>query len=190
MPDRMNLVSRLSLPFGWDALDQAPAAKARATAEWSNAGTMRFLLHEIDLGAAVRPAEERLVEALAPIHARLEMIIEMLGRLSYRDIEVPPRRDLELSLARIGWQSPEVLTIDGWLRFKLYFHPVFLEPVVLYGRVAFCGPADARTGCCEVQADLDVMPPATGEALVRLAFLTQRRQLGERPSLHSARTPP
>ncbi|MGH7092502.1 MAG: hypothetical protein ACREFB_03070 [Stellaceae bacterium] len=185
----MSLASRLSLPFGWDALDQAPTAKARATAEWSNAGTVRFLLHEIDLGAAVRPAEERLVEALAPIHARLDMIIEMLGRLSYRDIEVPPRCAVELSLVRIGWQSPAALPIDGWVRCKLYFHPVFLEPVVLYGRVAFCGPADPRTGC-EVQADLDEMPPATGEALVRLAFLTQRRQLGEQPGLHSARTTP
>jgi hypothetical protein len=189
MSERINLACRLNLPFGWDALDQEPAAKARAAAEWSNAGTVRFLLHEIDLGAAVRPAEERLVEALAPIHARLEMIVEMLGRLSYRDIEVPPRRDLELSLARIGWPSPEALAIGGWVRFKLYFHPVFLEPVVLYGRVAFCGPADARTGC-EVQADLDELPPATGEGLVRLAFLTQRRQLGERPSLHSARMTP
>lgn len=189
MTDRVSLACRLNLPLGWEALDQAPSPETRAASEWTNAGTVRFLLHQIEVGAAARPAEERLAEALAPIHARLEMIIEMLGRLSYRGLEVPPRGDIELSLDRIGWQSPEVLPIGGWVRFKLYFHPVFLEPVVLYGRVAFCGAADARAGC-EVQAELDAMPAASGEALARLAFLTQRRQLGERPGSHQARATP
>lgn len=189
MLDPMNTPCRLVLPLAWETLDGVPTPEMRAGAEWSNAGVVRFLLHEIEAGAAARPAEERLAEALAPVHTRLEMIIEMLGRLSYRDLAVPPRRTVDLGFDRIGWQSPQALPVGTWLGMKLYFHPVFLEPVVLYGKVAACHPA-AGGPACDVQAELDETPAATGEALVRLAFLTQRRQRGERAGSHPARAIP
>lgn len=187
MLDRVNPACRLVLPLAWEAIAGAPAAEMRAAAEWSNAGVVRFLLHEIEAGAAVRPAEERLAEALAPIHARLEMIIEMVGRLSYRDLALPPRHDIDLGLDRIVWVAPQ--PVGGWLRLKLYFHAVFLEPVVLYGKVAACRPAVDGSGS-DVQVELDAIPEAIGEALIRLAFLTQRRQRGERSSSHPARAIP
>jgi len=125
-------------------------------------------------------------EALAPIHTKLEMIIEMLGRVAYRDLALPPPSEVELSLERIAWHAPKPLKVGSWLRLRIYFHPTFLEPVVLYAQVAFCGEPDRDRGC-HVQAELDEMPEAAGEAFARLAFLAQRRQRADRPDLNLAR---
>jgi hypothetical protein len=179
MSDRPGFACRVALPLAWELLDRMPTAAARESAQWSNAGIVRFLLHEIDVNAALRPAEERLAEALAPIHTKLEMIIEVLGRLAYRELALPPPRDVELSLDRIAWRSPKPLKLGGWVRLKLFFHPTFLEPIVLYARVAYCGEAEGEAGC-PVQAEIDEMPEATGESFARLAFLAQRRQRAER----------
>jgi hypothetical protein len=178
MDDRRTFACRLALPLAWEALDRAPPAADREAARWSNAGVIRFLLHEIDVNAALRPAEERLTEALAPIHTKLEMIIEVLGRLAYRELALPPPREIELSLDRILWHAPKALKIGGWVRLKLFFHSTFLEPVVLYAQVRFCGEREGEAGC-PVQAELDEMSEAGGEAFARLAFLAQRRQRGE-----------
>lgn len=186
MSDRPNFACRLALPLAWEPLDRAPTAATREAAQWSNAGIVRFLLHEIDVQAASRPAEERLVEALAPLHTKLDMIIEVLGRLAYRELALPPPRDIELSLDRIAWQAAKPLKVGGWVRLKLFFHPTFLEPIVLYARVSYCGEGDGKAGC-QVQAAIDEMPEATGEAFARLAFLAQRRQRAERPSSNPAR---
>lgn len=189
MLDRVNPASRLVLPLAWERIDGAPTPRMREAADWSNAGIVRFLLHEIEASAAVRPADERLAEALAPLYARLEMIIEMVGRLSYRDFVVPPRCSLDLSLERLVWVAPHAEPVGDWLRFRLYFHAVFLEPVVLYGEVAASRPAVDGAGS-DIHAELAQIPEATGEAVIRLAFLTQRRQRGERSGSHLARGTP
>jgi hypothetical protein len=176
----------VALPLAWEQLDRAPTAAARETAQWSNAGIVRFLVHEIDVSAALRPAEERLAEALAPLQTKLDMIIEVLGRLAYRELTLPPPRDVELSLDHIAWHAPKPLKVGGWVRLKLFFHPTFLEPIVFYARVSYCGVAEGDAGC-RVQAEIDEMPEATGESFARLAFLAQRRQRGERPPSTPAR---
>jgi hypothetical protein len=186
MSDRPSFACRVALPLAWEPLERVPTAAARQAAQWSNAGIVRFLLHEIDVNAALRPAEERLAEALAPIHTKLDMIVEVLGRLAYRELALPPPREMELGLDRIAWRAPKPLKIGGWVRLKLFFHPTFLEPIVLYARVSYCDEAEGELGC-QVQAEIDEMPEATGESFARLAFLAQRRQRAERPPSTPAR---
>ncbi|HYM72357.1 MAG TPA: hypothetical protein VET89_05200 [Stellaceae bacterium] len=179
MSDRPIFLSRLALPVSWEALDRAPSPEDREMVALSNTNILNFLLHGGDLDAAQRPSDERLAEALAPLRIKLDIAIEMLGRLSYRDVALPPVRDIEIGVTRMAWQSPLSLRPDEWLRIKLYFDPVFLEPVVLYGRVSSAVADDA--GGCNVQAELSEIPVETEEALARLAFLAQRRQLAHRP---------
>lgn len=186
LSDRPTFACRLALPMAWESLDREPPAADREATAWSNAGIVHFLLHEIDLNASLRAPEERLAEALAPIHTKLEMIIEVLGRLAYRDLALPPPREIELSADRIAWRATSPLPVGGWLGIKLYFHATFLEPIVLYARVAFCGGPEDDGGCA-VQAELDEMTEATSEAFARLAFLAQRRQRAERPPATTAK---
>lgn len=183
MSDRPIFLSRLALPVSWEALDSAPLPEDCENAARANAGVLGFLLHGVDLDAAQRPSDEHLVEALAPLRIKLDIVIEMLGRLTYRDFQLPPVRDIELSMERIAWYSPHPLRAGDWLRIKLYFDAKFLEPIILYGSVANVVNDDA-TGGCNVQAEFAATPPETEEAVARLAFLAQRRQLAQRPGQH------
>lgn len=167
------------MPVSWEALDHAPSPEDCGKAAWTNAGILGFLLHGIEIEAAQRPADERLAEALAPLRIKLDIVIEMLGRLTYRDVPLPAVRDIELGMDRIAWHSPHRLSPGDWLRLKLYFDPNFLEPITLYARVASAIPED--DGGCHVQAELAETSLETEEAVARLAFLAHRRQLGQRP---------
>jgi hypothetical protein len=181
MSDRPLYLSRLALPLAWEVLEQAPSAEDCGKAAWSNAGVLGFLLHGIEVDAAQRPTDERLAEALAPLRIKLDTIIEMLGRLTYRAVTLPPVRDIELGMDRIAWHSPVLLSAGDWLRIKLFFDPNFLEPIVLYGYVASAIPDDSSGGC-GVQVELAETSLETEEAVTRLAFLAQRRQLARRPA--------
>ena len=179
MPDRPLFLSRLSLPMSWEALDHVPTAEERDSASSVNTGVINFLLHGVDLDAAQRPSDEHLAEALLPLRLKLDLLIELVGRLTYRGMALPPIRDVELGMQRMTWHSPSPLAAGNWLRIKLYFDPTFLEPVMIYGCVASALP-DREAGGCSVQAELVETPPETEEALARLAFLAQRRQLAQR----------
>jgi hypothetical protein len=184
MSDRPIFLSKLALPVSWEALAHAPSSDDCERAAWDNANILSFLLQGIDLDAAQRPSDERLAEALAPLRIKLDIAIEMLGRLTYRDVVLPPTREIELGITRMAWCSPQPLRTDQWLRIKLYFDPKFLDPIVLYGRVA-SAIGDDETGGCGVQAELTEIPADTEEALARVAFLAQRRQMARRAS-HAA----
>ena len=165
--------------MAWDRLPDAPTAEAHAALHAANAGVLAFLLRTIEAEATPRTADERMIDALAPLHAKLDMIIELLGRVRYGDALLPSAREIEFALDRIGWISPEPLAPAAWLRLRLYFHPTFLEPVMLHGRVAGCAPDG--DGGYRVEADLASMPEDQDAALARLAFLAHRRQQANAP---------
>jgi hypothetical protein len=187
MSDRSRFPGRIVLPIAWDRLPGAPSQEAHDALQVANDGVLNFLLRHIESEAALRPTDERLADALAPMHVKLDMIVEMLARLSYRDVELPVAREIDFALDRLAWTSPAPLREQDWLRFRLYFHPTFLEPVLLHGRVSGCAP-EAEAGC-RAEADLIGMSETNEEALARLAFLAQRRQLAQRsgPSVKGAR---
>ena len=181
MSDRPIFLSHLALPVSWETLDRAPSPEDCDRAASANAGVVGFLLHGVDLDAVPRPSDENLAEALAPLRIKLDMVIDMLGRLTYRDVILPPVHDIELGTGRMTWHSPVPLRSGDWLRIKLYFDQKILEPIVLYGHVESSVGDDAGGGC-GVQAELAEIPAHTEEAFARLAFLAQRRQLAQRPA--------
>jgi hypothetical protein len=172
--------SRLMLPFSCEPLAQPASRELRETVERSNASVLGFLLQGVDLEAMPRSQDERLAEALAPLRAKLDMIVDMLGRLSYRDIELPPPADIELGPGRIAWTSSLPRQPGDWLRIKLYFDPIFREPVIVFGQVTSCSD-DGDQDCCRIQAALCDVSESVGENVARLALLTQRRQRAQRP---------
>jgi len=178
--------SRLVLPLGCERLDATPSGEVCEAVEQSNVGIVCFLLHGVDLEAMSRPADERLAEALAPLRTKLDMIIEMIGRLSYRDTQLPPLSEIELGIDRIAWHSPRPWQLGDWLGIRLYFDPTFREPVVLFGKVTSCAD-DPRNDARRLEAELIEMSESTGESITRLALLTQRRQRGQRPVQAAAR---
>ena len=173
--DPMGFSSRLTLPLAVDTLRHLPSRETREAVERSNAKVLGFLLQGVDLAAMPRPADERLVEALAPLRIKLDTLIDMVGRLSYRDIKLPPACEIELGSRQIAWRSPEPWQRGDWLRIELYFDPTFREPVVLIAAVTNC-VGQEREGGSYITADLAEMPQSTFEKLARLALVTQRHQ--------------
>lgn len=187
--DLSPLSLRFELPLAWALLDHPPAPQHREQAEQANAGVLAFLLQGVDLEAGPRPADEELAEALAPLRIKLDMVLDLLARHAYRDIDLPPQGEVELDAVRILWESPLPprpedtspgdLRAGDWLRISLYFHPTFREPITLFGKVANAARIGPGAGC-RVEADLVELPEHLLGDLSRLAFLIQRRQRAQR----------
>lgn len=174
-PERDCFVGLLALPMSSDPLYQAPSREVCEAAEQSNTSVLGFLLREVDLEAMPRSADERLAAALAPIRIKLDMLIDMTARFSYREVALPPLCEVELGPTRIAWGTNQHWECGDWARISLYFHPTFREPVYLFAKVTDCIKQTREKGW-RVEASLSEMLGHTGERLARLALLTCRRQ--------------
>jgi hypothetical protein len=172
--------SRLVLPLSSDRLDEPPSVEVRQAVERSNSGVLDFLLQGVDLEALPRPADERLAEAIAPLRMKLDTIIDMLARLSYKDVDLPPLHELELRPDQIAWRSPMPLQPGDWYRLELYFNPIFREPITAFGKVTN-SVEQSRDDGFRIEMELIDLPEMTGQGLVRLALLTQRHQQARYP---------
>jgi hypothetical protein len=173
--DQPDLVASLSLPVASHRLDRPPSRDMAEAVARSNASVLGFLLEEIDLEALPRPGDERLAAALAPLRIKLDLLIDLMARLSYRDVILPPVSPVALGLTRVVWHSAQPWRPGDWLRLDLYFDQVFREPVSLYAAVTDCGSQDPDQNR-RIEAKLSAMLDSTREQLTRLALLTQRRQ--------------
>lgn len=173
--------SRLVLPLSSDRLDEPPSVEVRQAVERSNSGVLGFLLQGVDLDALPRPADERLAEAIAPLRMKLDAIINMLARLSYKDVDLPPLHELELRPDQFVWRSPMPLQPGDWYRIELYFHPIFREPITAFGKVTN-SVEQSRDEGFRIEMQLIDMSEITGQGLVRLALLTQRHQQARYPA--------
>ena len=178
-------VAVLALPLSSDRLSQPPSREACDAAEQSNASFLGFLLQEVDLEAMPRPADERLATALAPLQVKLDMLIDMTARLSYRDVELPPICEIELGPTHMAWSSKQHWHCGEWARMSLYFHPTFREPICLFGRVTEC-VEQSHDNRWRVAASLSKTLGNSAESLARLALLTRRRQQSQKRPFASA----
>jgi hypothetical protein len=178
--------SRLDLPLTWKVLDGPPADPTREAVERSNANNLAFLLHGIDIEAAPRAGDEQLAEALAPIRVKLDIVIDMLARLSYRTVELPPCSSIELGERQIVWLSDRPLQPAAWLRIAIYFDESFREPIIVFAQAVGSDPW-GTDGQYRNEATLaQIGEPVIGD-LARLALLVQRRQRSRRGTDMGAR---
>jgi hypothetical protein len=180
-PDDADFVIWLTLPVSSSRLSHAPSRETGEAVARANASVLAFLLHEVDVDAMPRPADETLAAALAPLRSKLDLLTDLVARHCYRDIVLPPVSQLELGPTRVAWQSSEEWRRGDWLRLDLYFNQVFREPVSLFAAVTDCAAQDRESGW-RIDSDLCEMPDSTRERLARLAFLTRRQQqIRQRP---------
>jgi hypothetical protein len=167
--------SRLTLPVSWEELDSAPSDRRHEEVDRSNAGVIGFLLQEIDLRATPRAGDEHLEAALAPIRTKLDMVADLLTRFAYRDVVLPGSSDIGLSDHRIAWCAPQPPAVGRWVQIRIFFHPTFREPVVLFARTETTSELD-KDASCRIEATLAPLPEPVRDGLARLAVLTQRQQ--------------
>jgi hypothetical protein len=177
VPEEDGFVGRLMLPNCSERLATTPSRQMRDAVERSNASVLGFLLQEVDLDALPRASDERLAAALAPLRIKLDMLIDMVTRLSYRNVPLPPVGAVELGPSHVVWHSRQSCTPGDWLRLDLYFNNVLREPVSLFAEVSRCLEEDCEEGW-RIEGRFCGMLVGTRERMARLAFLAQRQQHG------------
>ncbi len=178
--------SRLDLPLAWEVLNGPPSDPVRDATRQANAGSLALLLHGVDIDAAPRVADEQLDEALAPIRTKLDIIVAMLARLSYRDADLPPCCYIELGERQIAWLSDRPLQPGEWLRIAIYFDTAFREPIVLFAQATVS--TALAGGQYRNEAELATIAGPILDDLARLALLVQRRQRSRRDTGLGGRT--
>jgi hypothetical protein len=175
LPEEDGFVGRLMLPVFSERLAAPPSREMRDAVERSNACVLGLLLQEVDLEALPRPGDERLAAALAPLRIKLDMLVDMITRLSYRDVSLPPVSPIGLEPSYIVWHSQQAWAQGDWLRLDLYFNATLREPVSLFAEVSCCVEQVSDDGW-SVEGRLTGMLAGTRERLARLALLAQRQQ--------------
>ncbi|GEM_PF-1451532 len=178
------IACRLAVPVAWRALDGAPTADFLAAHEETNRRVLGRLIDAFDLAATEIAEEEE--AALAPLHHKLNLLIEMIGRTCYGSpAELPPLIRVELGLTQLSWTDTRGASPSGWLTASLFIHPIVLEPLVLCGEVAASEPVD---GGFRTVLRLSPMSAASEDLLGRFVFLENRRNVSfERSSLYDVK---
>jgi hypothetical protein len=175
LPEGDGFVGRLMLPVLSERLAMPPSSEMRDAVERSNTFVLGFLLQEVDLDALPRPGDERLAAALAPMRIKLDMLTEMVVRLSYRNVSLPPVCAVGLGPTHVVWHSRQIRAPGDCLRLDIYFNESLREPVSLFAEVSRCLEEGSDEGW-RIDGRLAEMLVSTREQLARLAFLIQRRQ--------------
>lgn len=169
------IVCWLSVPMLWRPLNGPPTEDFLESLERPNQRVLARVVDAFDLAATELSEEEE--AALAPLHQKLNLLIEMIGRTCYGNpADLPASIRAELGLRELRWTAVNGPATGGWLTASLYIHPIVLEPLVLCGQVATVEPAvegaDSRT-----VLRLCAMGSANAELLGRFVFLENRRNV-------------
>lgn len=181
------IVCRLSVPMSWRPLNGQPTEDFLESLERPNQRVLARVVDAFDLAATELSEEEE--AALAPLHHKLNLLIEMIGRTCYGNpADLPPSVRTDLGLRELRWTAASGPAVGDWLTASLYIHPIVLEPVVLCGEVTAVEPADDGAGTRAVLR-LCAMGSANAELLGRFVFLENRRNVSvERGASHEQKT--
>ena len=178
------IVCRLSVPMSWRPLNGQPTEDFLESLERPNQRVLARVVDAFDLAATELSEEEE--AALAPLHHKLNLLIEMIGRTCYGNpADLPGSIRAELGLRELRWTAASGPAAGDWLTASLYIHPIVLEPLVLCGQVAAVEPAGDGAGSSRTVLQLCAMGSANAELLGRFVFLENRRNVCvERGSSH------
>jgi hypothetical protein len=184
-----SIVCRLMVPVCWRPLNDAPTAEFVESLEPPNQRVLARVVDAFDLAATELSEEDE--AALAPLHHKLNLLIEMIGRTCYGNaIELPPPTRVELGLRELSWATASGAATGDWLTASLYIHPIVLEPLVLCGQVVASEPAEDGAAHRNV-LQLSPMGSASAELLGRFVFHENRRNVSvTRNSAHTAKSKP
>ncbi|MGB8183116.1 MAG: hypothetical protein WCF13_12170 [Stellaceae bacterium] len=178
------IVCRLSVPMSWRPLNGQPTEDFLESLERPNQLVLARVVDAFDLAAAELSEEEE--AALAPLHHKLNLLIEMIGRTCYGNpADLPPSVRAELGLRELRWMDPRGPAAGDWVTASLYIHPIVLEPLVLCGQVTAAEPSQDG-GASRTVLRLCAMGSANADLLGRFVFLENRRNVSvERGSAHA-----
>ncbi|HKK13632.1 MAG TPA: PilZ domain-containing protein [Gammaproteobacteria bacterium] len=171
------LLYEAALPLRWRVMDDATAAAEQVELHH---GTLQFLRTLMAMGEHVaEPAEEEpghRGQELARLDAKLNLVLDLLGRFLERHERLPDPVPVRLGTAGLAWtQSHEPPPEGTRLLVELYLEPDIPRPLDLPVKVMQVARAEA--GGATVQAALEGANEALEDALQRYIFREHRRSI-------------
>ena len=115
------------------------------------------------------PAEHS--EELATLDFKVNIILELLGELLSRQLDLPAPVTLSLGATELMWTSDADLPAAGeHIELSIYLHRTFPRPFTLRGQVS-----EAQPGSCHVQ--LDSLPDSLQDMFEKFIFAHHRREV-------------
>lgn len=162
------------LPLAWQVLPALPDAEAVRREAEAAREVLRALLvlalgpgEPVDDGAGPAPGERG--GELTRLERKLDLALDLLGRLLARSLDLPAMHAVRLSPQSLIWQSDEI-PAAGPVAVELYLDARYPLPLCLSG--------NAHGAAGEIRVDFGAADPPLRDALERLIFLYHRRRLG------------
>lgn len=161
-------------PLRWERVSPTQQEQVYDSLCDGNETTLRnyYLLDE----RTQEPGDERDESApeLARIEQRLNLVIELLGQVLSRSLDLPAVAPCLLSREIFEWSDQQAPAAGEWVRLAVFLHAHYPKPLVLFGQVTQVVP---RAGTSRVTVQLAQLDPPVGDWLDRLIFRAHRRRV-------------
>jgi hypothetical protein len=170
------------MPLSWRRRPTDPDPAELLAIHQSNEQVLRCLTAvEESRGDAVDDDHGPLAHDLARLDFKVNLLLDMMGRLLSRHIPVPDPVPVRISAAGLHWRAEMPPTSGDPLAVELYLSRRFPSPILLYGRVTSVTQAD---GLFHVDMDFGELSEPVRNWLEKLIFRQHRRQVA-----HARKTP-
>jgi hypothetical protein len=130
------LIFEGDLPFARRLLPGKPGRADLDRLNDVNEPLLRALSFLMDSHPVVH-GEDRMEHSqeFARLEAKLDLLLDMVGRALSRQGDVPPTVRLRLSSAGVAWSEADAPAPGSWVQVALYLHPRYLQSLEIVGQV-------------------------------------------------------
>lgn len=122
------------LPLTWQPLPGPPTAADLHRFNDGNEPLLRALTALMDSHPPGHSEESEYPQELTRLEAKLDLLLDMVGRALALQGETPAMLPLRLSARGIEWPAAARPTSGSWVLVRLYLHPRYLQPLELVGQ--------------------------------------------------------
>ncbi len=166
------LVYATQLPVRWTPLPEDASSEA---ARRANAELLRILA--VIEEPISEPGEERAAAELQVLNAKLDVLIELTGRLLSAQEDVPPEVPVRLRATGMEWFEPQPPAAGQRILLELFLSRHYPTPLRLAARVVTSSPADATS---RIVAHFETQDESTRDWLEKRIFRHHRRMIAQR----------
>jgi hypothetical protein len=163
------LVYEDRLPLRWRRV----TVREHAHVEASNAGFLRVVQALEQPPVELTDEHPDVAREFHRLESKIDLMLDLLGRLLVRQIDLPAPVPVRLTAERLGWQTTDQPPEAGTgVEVELYLRPEYPHPLLLAGRVVEVVPAGAAK---QVVVEFDALGEAVHDWLEKTIFRHHRR---------------
>ena len=163
------------LPVAWEVLDEPPDQARLDRANHGGLALVQATLHWSEhLAVEAVDEDTPLLQEVARLEFKVNLLLEMVARLVERDLPMPPAVPVALSSERLVWWTDAPPPADSRLWLSVYVLPGVPRPLELSARVV---DVAAEEGVHRVEATLPDLSLALQDVIEKLVFRQHRRRI-------------